>query len=115
MEAERLVKAGKVENVAITLGQEGAIFADRDGSRFSPAIPVEACSAVGAGDSFLAGMVYGFAGGGTPDEAFRLGLAGGAAAVLSCGSELCKPEDLKRLVGDAVSGEQVDDLGIRKG
>jgi 6-phosphofructokinase 2 len=111
-EAQRLVNARKVENVAITLGQEGAIFADRSGSRVSPAIPVEACSAVGAGDSFLAGMVYGFAGGRGGEDSFRLGLAAGAAAVLSCGSELCKPEDLKRLVGDTLSGEQVDDLGV---
>ena len=60
-EAERLVEGGKAENVAITLGREGAIFADSDGARFSPAIPVKACSAVGAGDSFVAAMVYGFA------------------------------------------------------
>lgn len=112
-EARRLVEAGKAENVAITLGREGAIFADRQGVEALPAIAVEACSAVGAGDSFLAGMVYGFAIGRNGRDAFRVGLAAGAAAVLSCGSELCKPEDLKRLVGDALSGEQVDDLGVR--
>lgn len=110
-EAARLVSAGKAENVAITLGQEGAVFANADGSQFLPAIAVEACSAVGAGDSFLAGMVFGFASGRSGEQALRLGLAAGAAAVLSCGSELCRPEDLKLLVGDALSGEQVDDLG----
>jgi 6-phosphofructokinase 2 len=109
-EAGRLVSAGNAENVAVTLGQKGAIFANADGSHFFPAIPVEACSAVGAGDSFLAGMVYGFAGGRSAEVALRLGLAAGAAAVLSCGSELCKPEDLKRLVGEALSGEQVDHI-----
>jgi 6-phosphofructokinase 2 len=114
-EAERLVKGGKAENVAITLGQDGAVFADRSGSGASPAIPVEACSAVGAGDSFLAGMVYGFATGRGGEDSFRLGLGAGAAAVLSCGSELCKPEDLQRLVGNALSGEQVDDLGPGSG
>jgi 6-phosphofructokinase 2 len=103
VEAEGLVGSGKTENVAITLGREGAILASRDGTVTSPAIPVEACSAVGAGDSFLAGMVYGFALGRPAEQAFRVGLAGGAAAVLSCGSELAKPEDLKRLVGEALS------------
>ena len=101
-EAERLVASGRVENIAITLGRDGAILATRSGTTFSPAIPVEACSAVGAGDSFLAGMVYGFALGRPAEQAFRVGLAGGAAAVLSCGSELAKPEDLKRLVGEAL-------------
>lgn len=113
-EAERVVAAGKVENVAITLGRDGAILVTRDGATVSPAIPVEACSAVGAGDSFLAGMVYGFALGLVAERAFRVGLAGGAAAVLSCGSDLGRPEDLKRLVGEALGG-QVDDLGVGGG
>jgi 6-phosphofructokinase 2 len=110
-EAEKLVAEGKAENVAITLGREGAILATRTGTRISPAIPVEACSAVGAGDSFLAGMVYGFSLGRPAEQAFQVGLAAGAAAVLSCGSELAKPEDLERLVGQALSGEEVGNLG----
>ena len=110
-EAKRLIDEGRAENVAITLGKEGAILASKSGTKIAPAIPVEACSAVGAGDSFLAGMVYGFSLGRTAEQAFDVGLAAGAAAVLSCGSELARPEDLKRLVGQALSGEQVGDLG----
>jgi 6-phosphofructokinase 2 len=110
-EAERLVAADKVENIAITLGREGAILVGREGTTISPAIPVEARSAVGAGDSFLAGMVYGFALGRPAEQAFRVGLAGGAAAVLSSGSDLARPDDLKRLVADAL-GEEVDDLRV---
>lgn len=108
-EAKKLVSAGKAQNVVITLGREGAILASASESRINPAIPVESCSAVGAGDSFLAGMVYGFSLGRTAGDAFKVGLAAGAAAVLSCGSELARPEDLHRLVGDAL-GEQVDDV-----
>jgi len=112
-EAKRLINEGRAENVAITLGKEGAILASKSGTKIAPAIPVEACSAVGAGDSFLAGMVYGFSLGKEAEPAFEAGLAAGAAAVLSCGSELAKPEDLKRLVGQALSGEEVGDLGSR--
>ena len=104
-EAEALVSAGKAENIAITLGQDGAILVNAGGSQVLPAIPVEACSAVGAGDSFTAGMVYGFAAGRSAGEAFRIGLAAGAAAALSCGSDLAKAEDLERLVGAALSRE----------
>lgn len=114
-EAERLVGEGKAENIAVTLGRDGAILVNRDGARVSPAVPVKACSAVGAGDSFLAGMVYGFATGRDAEVAFRVGLAAGAAAVLSCGSDLAKPEDLDRLVGAALSGEEVDDFGLGGG
>ena len=111
-EAQKLVAAGKVDTVAITLGRDGAVLATDSGTTISPAIPVEACSAVGAGDSFLAGMVYGFALGRGAEQAFRVGLAGGAAAVLSSGSDLARPDDLRRLVGEAL-GEQVDDFVVR--
>ena len=111
-EAERLVAGGKAENVAITLGADGAVFASGDGVAISPAVPVKACSAVGAGDSFTAGMVCGFASGRSADEAFRLGMAAGAAAALSCGSDLARLEDLKRLFGEILGSEEVDDLGI---
>jgi 6-phosphofructokinase 2 len=109
-EAKRLVASGKAENVALTLGGEGAVLASAEGLIELPALPVKACSTVGAGDSFVAGMVHGFAVGRSAPEALRVGLAAGAAAVLSCGSELARPEDLERLVGQALSGEQVDDL-----
>ena len=112
-EATALVGAGKARNVAITLGRDGAILVNGDGAQVQPAVPVKACSAVGAGDSFTAGMVVGFATGHGADEAFRLGLAAGAAAALSCGSELARIDDLKRLMGEILAGEQVDDLGVR--
>ena len=111
-EAEALVRNGKAENVAITLGKDGAILATGDGTQVVSAIPVKSCSAVGAGDSFVAGMVYGFTLGRSAREAFRVGLAAGAAAVLSCGSDLARREDLERLIAD-MSGEQVDDLSAR--
>jgi len=111
-EAKALVDSGKAENVAITLGHEGAVLVSREGVTIRPALDVKACSAVGAGDSFVAGMVYGFSLGRGCGVALRVGLAAGAAAVLSCGSELAKPEDLKRLVGEALSGEEIDDLGL---
>jgi 6-phosphofructokinase 2 len=110
-EASRLVASGAAENVAISQGREGALRATRQGAVAAPAIPVEACSTVGAGDSFLAGVVYGFSLGLSSKQAFRAGLAAGAAAVLSCGSELARQADLDRLVGAALSGEEVDHLG----
>lgn len=63
-----------------------------------PAVNVETRSAVGAGDSFLGAMVFGLAKGMVVDEAFRLGIAAGAAAVLTPGTGLCDPEDVERLL-----------------
>ena len=96
--ATGIVTAGKVEHVAVTMGDKGALLASSGGSWFLPAVPVEARSAVGAGDSFVAAMTYGFATGLDAKQAFRLGMAAGAAAVRAPGMELCNAEDVKQLL-----------------
>ena len=55
-------------------------------------------STVGAGDSFVGGMVSALAAGKPIEEAFRTGVAAGSAAVMSPGTELCSEEDVKRLL-----------------
>lgn len=96
-EARKIVAAGQSEHVAVTLGKEGAVFVHAGEAIWLPAIEVEACSAVGAGDSFVAAMTYGFATGLNASDALRLGMAGGAAAALTCGSELAKAEEIWKL------------------
>lgn len=95
--AMELVERGKVEFLAVTMAEKGALLARRGGPLRLPAIAVETRSAVGAGDSFLAGMVHALASGKEAGEAFRFGLAAGAAAVLTPGTDLCYPGDVKRL------------------
>ncbi|MDT0575921.1 1-phosphofructokinase family hexose kinase [Croceicoccus sp. F390] len=92
-----LVRSNKARNVAVTLGHEGALLADASGTRFVPAVKVVTRSAVGAGDSFLAAMVYGMGEGWTIDDAFRFGLAAGAAAVMNPGHDLADKDDVWRL------------------
>ena len=96
--ATGIVAAGQAENVAVTLGEDGALLVNPDGAEYLPALKVETRSAVGAGDSFLAGMAHALASGDDMGSAFRLGMAAGAAAVLSPGSELCDPADVERLL-----------------
>nr|WP_246736251.1 1-phosphofructokinase family hexose kinase [Enterovirga sp. DB1703] len=96
-EAVALARSGAAEIVAVTLGSEGALLATRDGTlRLAPP-PVEAKSAVGAGDSFVGAMTLALAQGRAVEDAFALGLCAGSAAVLSVGTELCKREDVERL------------------
>ncbi|MFA7603813.1 MAG: 1-phosphofructokinase family hexose kinase [Novosphingobium sp.] len=92
-----VVTAGRAELVAVTLGHKGAVLARKEGTTFLPAIPIEARSAVGAGDSFLATMLFALASGRDPVDAFRYGMAGGAASVLTPGTGLAHPEDIERL------------------
>ena len=96
--AADLVGRGSAEHVAVTLGEDGAMLVNRDGALYVPALPVEATSAVGAGDSFLGGMVKGVASGSSIVDAFKLGVAGGTAAVLCPGTALCGTEDIGRLL-----------------
>lgn len=96
-EAMRLVQAGKARLVAVTMGHNGAVLARAEGVSFLPAPQIEAKSAVGAGDSFVAAMVYALASGRDDLDAFCLGMAAGSAAVLSPGTGLAFPDDIARL------------------
>ena len=100
--AHALVASGKVALLAVTLGRDGALLADGEGVFRMPALPVEAKSAVGAGDSFVAAMTLALAQGRAPREAFVRGVAAGTAAVLTPGTELCKRSDVDRLFADAI-------------
>lgn len=93
-----LVERESVELVAVTMGHEGAMLASKAGTVSLPALPIEAQSAVGAGDSFVAGMVFALASGHSPEEAFRYGIAAGSAAVLTPGTDLARPDDIHRLL-----------------
>jgi 6-phosphofructokinase 2 len=95
--AMAIVHAGQAEMVAVTLGHKGALLARREGTLLLPAIPIEAKSAVGAGDSFLAAMLSALARGRDALDAFRYGMAGGAASVLNPGTGLAHPDDIERL------------------
>jgi 6-phosphofructokinase 2 len=53
---------------------------------------------VGAGDSFLGGMVAALANGETLEGAFHVAVAAGFAAVMRPGTELCHKEDVERLM-----------------
>ncbi len=86
--------------MALTLGEDGALLVTADGAWRAAPLRVEVVSAVGAGDSFLGGMVAALAEGERIEHAFKLAVAAGVAAVMSPGTELCREEDVRRLLGD---------------
>ena len=89
--SRRLVASGRAEVVALSLGHRGALLTTVNGTLRAHAPDVHVVSAVGAGDSFLAGIVWQLACGAGLVEAFRYGVAAGSAAVLNPGTELCHP------------------------
>lgn len=103
VEASRsLVSGGGAEIVALTLGHKGALLATRDQIWRAQPLPIKPVSAVGAGDSFLGGMVWSLVSGHGLETAFRYGSAAGSAAILAPGTELCRPQDVERLFGQVV-------------
>jgi len=101
IEASRtLVERGKTEAVALTLGDQGALVVTRDQVLRAPALPIKPVSVVGAGDSFLGAMIWSLASGHGMETALRYGVAAGSAALLLPGTELCRREDVERLVND---------------
>lgn len=92
--ARQIVSEGWAEYVTVTLGRSGALLVGSQINLRLPAIHVPVRSAVGAGDSFLAGLVWRLEQGAPIEEAFRFGLAAGAAAAITPGTELCHRDDV---------------------
>ena len=99
--AQAIVSRGEAEHVAVTMGRDGALLANAAGTLRLPAIEADVASAVGAGDSFVAAMVHALASGRDPEDAFRYGIAGGTAAILTPGTDLARPADIARLYEQA--------------
>ena len=98
--ARDLVDGGTAEQVAVSFGSNGALLANADGAWFVPAVPVDVHSSVGAGDSFLAGMIFAFASGMTPVQALRWGSAAGAATAATPRTGLCARPEVEALLND---------------
>jgi 6-phosphofructokinase 2 len=95
--ARRLVAEGKSEIVALTLGHLGALLVARDAMWFAPPLDIPVASAVGAGDSFVGGLVWAWQHGMPLDQAFAWGVAAGSAALLTAGTGLARPDDVRQL------------------
>lgn len=96
--ADSLVRAGRAEVVALSLGERGAMLVSADGAWRANALTVPVKSTTGAGDSFLAAMVWALNQDMALPEAFRYGVAAGSAALLHAGTMLCQPDDVARMV-----------------
>ena len=95
--ARQLVQEGKCEIVVVSMGPQGACVVSAEGCDYVPAPSVKKRSTVGAGDSMVAGLVYGLSEGRSLREMARLGVACGTAATMNPGTELFRKADVDRL------------------
>ena len=96
--AQSLVWAGVARTVIVARGAEGNVLADAESRLFANAAKVKVKSTVGAGDSFVAGFVLAMARGQSNAEALAMGAAAASAAVMTDATQLCRPEDVMRLL-----------------
>jgi len=96
--ARALIIRGNCEVVVVSMGAMGAMLVTADQIEHIPAPPVRKVSAVGAGDSMVAGIVWTLSQGKSIREAVRMGVACGTAATMTPGSELCRPGDVTRVL-----------------
>ncbi len=96
--AADLVAHGVAKAVILARGGEGNVLATLDGIWLAACPPQKVASAVGAGDSFVGGLMLALARGLPLVEALRHGSAAAAAAVLTEATDLCRAEDFTRLL-----------------
>ena len=96
--ARGLIAKGMAEVVAVSLGDQGADVITADAAWRAQALSVDAQTTVGAGDSFVAGLVWAWAQDQAMPDAVRAAVAASAAALLAPGTALCQAEDVMRLL-----------------
>ncbi len=102
--ARQLVREGRAQRVALTLGERGALLVSEDRTLSAPALDVPVSSSIGAGDSFLGAMVWALNRQTSLDAAFRYALAAASATLLTSGTRLCSAEEVERMAGEMAKG-----------
>ena len=111
--AEHLLSLG-VKLAAIKLGEKGSYIATRNESFHCPAFSVDAVDTTGAGDSFTAGLIYGWSNGMSLKATALTGSLLGALAASVYGAGLALPgrkkaiDFLKTLSPEKVGGNKKD-------
>ncbi len=95
--ARALMERDHAAVVVVSLGAAGVLLVTGEGSEriHAPTVPIR--SGVGAGDSMVAAITLALSRGQDVSTAVRFGVAAGAAAVMTPGTELCRREDVERL------------------
>ncbi|MGA7677218.1 MAG: 1-phosphofructokinase [Dehalococcoidia bacterium] len=98
IEAVKALVSKGIEVAAISRGKDGLIVATKEKVLKVTSPQVEVRSTVGAGDSAIAGLVLKLSQGHRIEKASQWAAAAGTATTLTPGTELCRREDVERLL-----------------
>ena len=109
--ARQLIDRGVARYVLVSRGARGALLASADAGHLFAPVVVPPGSGVGAGDAMVAGVAVGLTRGWPLAEAVRLGIAAGAAMLLTPGTAACTRADTERLLEQTEDPVDIDQPG----
>ncbi len=83
-----MVKSGKAQYVVVSLGARGAFMASKEGVVYQSTPSVSVKSTIGAGDSMVAGLIYGIKNNFSVKDILKWGVACGVATTMNEGTNL---------------------------
>lgn len=89
-----------IKNVIHTLGKEGTILINKDGTQQFKPPEIEVNSSIGAGDSFVGGLVAGLIKGMAAPNAVCYGISAAASTLKSAGTDLCDLNDVQAIYAE---------------
>lgn len=96
MEYAEKLKARGARNVLVSMAGEGAVLVAEDGTTYQSEAPKgKVVNSVGAGDSMVAGFLYGYLTSGSYEKAFYMGISAGSASAFS--EELATREEAEAI------------------
>jgi 6-phosphofructokinase 2 len=95
--------------VLVSLGSHGALLATQVSSQRFSAIPMSGGSGVGAGDAMVAALTVGLSRGWSLVKSVRLGIAAGAAMLMTPGTAACGRADVEKLFAQSAEPCDVTD------
>jgi len=96
--ANQLSRDYHVDTVLVSMGGEGSILVTGDRAYFAKALKVDVKGTVGAGDSMLAGYLFGLTSSGDPRKALAWASVCGALAVSKVGTQSFGKEEAEALL-----------------
>ena len=96
--AKILIHEYQIKSVLVSMGGDGSILVTEDQSFYTKALKVDVKGTVGAGDSMLAGYLFGLTGSGGLKEALAWATVCGALAVSKEGTQSFGRDDAETLI-----------------
>jgi len=96
--AKKVIGKGHCTVIVVSIGEKGAILVTKKETHQVSPPHVKRKSTVGAGDSMVGGMVLALSQKRSFKEVLQYGVACGTAATMNPGTELCRKEDVDKLI-----------------